>query len=815
MSTYELSMQLPHTQKFPSFPKRSSRSSLAKRRSRSSSSHKRTHSAENEITEVSRSTEGDGMPKGEREAADPGGEPCSPSKPPIQSNPANINTPSLGAAVILQPNQTTQVSGGGLHNAGDASKNRSGEGDEEKVTSAEKFCRKKEKEFPQLVLKPENANAWPKLSDTLRDHDEDRAEAHNENIDTLLVLSGLFSAVVTTLIIEALKRLQQDPADTTAQLLLQISMQLSSLTVNSGFINSTYIPPSSSPFSPPPHSVLVVIFWSISLVLSLVVASLGMLVKQWYREFLSKSNVSPEQCCQVRLFRIPGLRKFKVAEIADLLPILLQIALIHFFIGLILFVQSIHTSTAAVISVFVGIWLFFILGTTLLPIVSPSCPYKTPFLKAAFLWIRNRLAQIAGTSFIKLVLPKLPDPLFVEESTGVITVETKAEILREAYETFQDIQSWEIVTRCVDLTAPLESLRMLLGCVERLQKSRIISPSDLNDLFDQSKFRLLLRSVLACLRRASILALKDTSSAWFDLTDIVRLTTLRRLYGAFRLSDGSDATLDAMVKQMILPEHILAVRKPEIPFVSSYILSISGLFPSDLSETIGVYAMENVVNYATSALDSGSGDGAGFQCSASLPHLLEICRISFLCAGRTTAEGDGWWWKLQFRQLTDRMVQSLQSISYPESGVHTLDVFRAQCALDMAMRLHIKVPGIVDTSLFQALHACSIKMFSAEAYDRDWYKDGDIKTRNDEPATDDAPSNITDADWQKLFDKKEGYVGVQILDDGNYGEEWWDDELKRSCKQRIGFMCSLFYDSDYFRKELRPILKGYEVGSST
>ncbi|KAJ3476733.1 hypothetical protein NLI96_g10961 [Meripilus lineatus] len=748
MSAYELSMQLPHTRNFPSSPKRSSRSSLAKRSSRSSSSRKRVG---NEITEVARVTEVSGPHKEDHEAVNHEVTLSSPLKPSSQSSAAHIDMSFLGAAIVSQPNQSEKFPTGGPPNTGDETKEKPGEGDEEEVTEAERFCRDQGKVYPHIILKPEDANAWPKLSDTLRQHDEDQVQAHNENIDTLLVLSGLFSAAVTTLIIEALSRLQQDPADTTAQLLLQISMQLSSLTVNSGFINSTYIPPSSSPFSPPPHSVLVVIFWSISLVLSLVVASLGMLVKQWYREYLAKSNISPEQCCQVRLFRIPGLRKYKVAEIASLLPILLQIAFILFFVGLILFVQPVHASVATVVSVFVGIWLFFIVGTTLLPIVSPSCPYKTPFLKGAFLLIRSGLNWVAKASFFKEYFPNLPAPLFIEESTKAMTTETKIKVLQEAYETFQDIQSWDIVTHCVDLDSPLESLRLLSTFVNQMNKSQIPFSSHLSNIFDNAHLRTILKSMVAYLRRASIVALKDSMSSWFQLADIVHLVTFRILFRRIWSSESSDAALCEMVDQLTMPNHIFSIREPEIQFVSSYILSISRLSPSDLPETIDKYAMWNVTRYAISALDNGSGNGAGFKCSASLPHLLEICRIFFLCAGRTTENGLDWpGLEDEFSRLTGRLVDSLQSISYPERrGSHDPGhTFRARLNMPIGTKL-------VDTA---------------------------------------------------------EYVGVQTRDDRDYRSEWYDDGLTNSCKQRIEFMWSWLH---VWRDEFREILREFEVGSNT
>ncbi|KAJ3473775.1 hypothetical protein NLI96_g12830 [Meripilus lineatus] len=185
MSTYE-----SNTQKSPSPSRRSSCSSRAKRTSRSSSS-KGARSAENEITEVPRSTEGDGTPKGENEEADPGIRSPSPSKPPSQSSAADNNISALDAAVNLQSIETEQDFMSETSSTSDGETDESEEGHKEMVTPAEKYCQEKEKEFPQIIFKPENANAWPKLSDTLREHDQDQVKAQNENIDTLLVLIQL------------------------------------------------------------------------------------------------------------------------------------------------------------------------------------------------------------------------------------------------------------------------------------------------------------------------------------------------------------------------------------------------------------------------------------------------------------------------------------------------------------------------------------------------------------------------------------------------------------------------------------------------
>ena len=219
--------------------------------------------------------------------------------------------------------------------------------------------------------------------------------------------------------------------------------------------------------------------------------------------------------------------------------------------------------------------------------------------------------------------------------------------------------------------------------------------------------------------------------------------------------------------------------------------------------------MREIILWANRALNIGSGTGAGFKRGTSLPHLLDTCRISFLCAGRATKNALHWW-KSEFLQLTVRLAESLQSISYPRWGVDAKDVFRAQCALDIAMRLHTKVPGFVDKSLFQALHVCSVEMFDLEVKSLDYILGSHIRTRNNALSTGEVPGSVSGADWEEVLEGKE-YVGFRILDDGNGRGERYPEDLQSSCKQRIGFMWERL--SYLYEEELRSILNEFEIGS--
>ena len=72
-------------------------------------------------------------------------------------------------------------------------------------------------------------------------------------------------------------------------------------------------------FRAPAFAVQVNVLWFASLTFSLMTASFGMLVKQWLREYMTMDYIPP----QARHFWYPGIRDWKVSEVAAALPVLL------------------------------------------------------------------------------------------------------------------------------------------------------------------------------------------------------------------------------------------------------------------------------------------------------------------------------------------------------------------------------------------------------------------------------------------------------------------------------------------------------------
>lgn len=208
--------------------------------------------------------------------------------------------------------------------------------------------------------------------------------------------------MITAFIIESYKDLQQQPEDTTNQILLQMSAQLASLTVSGSLINSTVPAFTPPPFNSPKYTVLVNTLWFLSLVIALITASLGILVKQWLHELLAYETHDPQKRLKLRFYREAGLDRWKVFEIASSLPLLLQVSLLLFFIGLSVFLHQLNLVVSWSITGVIVIWLTVFLFTILAPASSAQCPYKTPTLKALFRWARQAPQTVLRTGIVKM-----------------------------------------------------------------------------------------------------------------------------------------------------------------------------------------------------------------------------------------------------------------------------------------------------------------------------------------------------------------------------------------------------------------------------
>ncbi|KAI0344854.1 hypothetical protein BDW22DRAFT_1326978, partial [Trametopsis cervina] len=232
---------------------------------------------------------------------------------------------------------------------------------------------------PIHVLTRDTPVGWAVIQKALDDFDKEQIEGVKNDIDTLLVFIGLFSAVLTAFLAIAVALLQEDVPGATLTTLRQMSVQNANYTIQGHFIHSTSPAPTSSPpFEPTANAIVINDLWTASLVIGLATASLGILVKQWLREYMKFVTSFPQGRLRIRKFRREGLETWKVLTIAAFLPLLLQLALGLFFIGLCFYTTELHSSVRNTTLPLVSGWGLIFFFVTISPLFSAHCPYKTP-----------------------------------------------------------------------------------------------------------------------------------------------------------------------------------------------------------------------------------------------------------------------------------------------------------------------------------------------------------------------------------------------------------------------------------------------------
>ncbi|KAJ3527246.1 hypothetical protein NM688_g8154 [Phlebia brevispora] len=288
---------------------------------------------------------------------------------------------------------------------------------------------------------------WAAMAKTVRDKDEEKVEDCKDDMDTLLVFAGLFSSVLTTLVVESYQSLSPDKMDTVIELLGRIANQTAGYTISVNTVNSTIpavtTPPQSDTSSGPPFLLRRANqLWFSSLILTLTTASLAMLVKQWLREYLALDYTSSRERLRACQFRYPGLQHWFVFEIAGTLPLLLQFALGLFFLGMCFFTWSANPGLGQMSTGLISGWVFLFMSATILPISSPRCPYKTTLLKRVMRSVRPRIYQaLKGIYELihrrKELLDRLAE-YFLEESEAIQRNADEVEILKEIDTRFLD-----------------------------------------------------------------------------------------------------------------------------------------------------------------------------------------------------------------------------------------------------------------------------------------------------------------------------------------------------------------------------------------
>ncbi|KAL0065148.1 hypothetical protein AAF712_007818 [Marasmius tenuissimus] len=215
-------------------------------------------------------------------------------------------------------------------------------------------------EASDIPIKPaEIEKSWEVVMKEVTALDDGLVGGWKDDIDTLLVFAGLFSAVVTAFTIESYQWLQEAPADTTVVLLKQISQQLN---------NSPVSEPDE--FNVSSSVVAINILWFLSLIIALVDALFALLCKQWLREHRRHTHTrTPSEALALRWLRHQSLEKWRVPTILASLPMLLELALFLFLAGLLELLRTRQPVLFKISTAVVAFAALFYFGTTIIPTV--------------------------------------------------------------------------------------------------------------------------------------------------------------------------------------------------------------------------------------------------------------------------------------------------------------------------------------------------------------------------------------------------------------------------------------------------------------
>ncbi|EKM61824.1 uncharacterized protein PHACADRAFT_84717, partial [Phanerochaete carnosa HHB-10118-sp] len=136
----------------------------------------------------------------------------------------------------------------------------------------------------------------------------------------------------------------------------------------------------SPPFIPSASARWINSLFFISLVLSLAAALLGILAKQWIREYMQWNSplAAPRENVLVRQMRFEAWEAWNVAATISAVPALLEVAMILFLVGMIILLWTLDDVVAICVTAATAAFLLVVSAFTILPVLFHRCPYRSP-----------------------------------------------------------------------------------------------------------------------------------------------------------------------------------------------------------------------------------------------------------------------------------------------------------------------------------------------------------------------------------------------------------------------------------------------------
>ncbi|KAF9529866.1 hypothetical protein CPB83DRAFT_925054 [Crepidotus variabilis] len=205
-----------------------------------------------------------------------------------------------------------------------------------------------------------NSDFWNIPANYWVAQEKEKCENWKDEVQNLLIFAGLFSAVVTALLVESYQSLQENPSEI---FLAQIVTHLAATTANRTTIDNTAAAQVARTFTPSSSSKGINALWFLSLIFSLATAL------------------------------AEAFNRFYVPQIFSALPLLLISGLVLFLVGMIEFLWNLNQQVAIPGIIAISLLLLFLLYTTIWPglqflpgrqtrsiktVPDCPCPYKSP-----------------------------------------------------------------------------------------------------------------------------------------------------------------------------------------------------------------------------------------------------------------------------------------------------------------------------------------------------------------------------------------------------------------------------------------------------
>ena len=188
--------------------------------------------------------------------------------------------------------------------------------------------------------------------------------------------TGLFSAVVATLLTVTIFDLKPDPQDTSTFYLRNMYQ----IQANPN-ISRAPIPSEPPPFSPPIYAIWVNALLFLSLLISLTCALLATLLQQWARRyvgFTQQLEYSPHRRARVRAFFSEGVDESHISLVVEALPALLHLSICLFFAGLLVWLFNINYRVFLAVILCTALSAAAYIWFTFSPIFRLNSPYYAP-----------------------------------------------------------------------------------------------------------------------------------------------------------------------------------------------------------------------------------------------------------------------------------------------------------------------------------------------------------------------------------------------------------------------------------------------------